>query len=42
MKYESGKGNKMSIRNKVTNKVTNTVGNRVLNIEEIKEKVIYQ
>lgn len=32
----------MSIRNKMTNKVTNTVGNRVLNIEEIKEKVIYQ
>ena len=30
----------MGIRSKLTNNITNKVGNSLLNIEEIKEKVI--
>ena len=32
----------MGIRSKLTNNITNKVGNSLLNIEEIKEKVICQ
>ncbi|CQD30790.1 hypothetical protein SCAPIOD110050 [Staphylococcus capitis] len=31
----------MGIRSKFTNDITNKVGNELLNIEEIKEKIIY-
>lgn len=31
----------MSFTNKITNDVTSKIGNKVLNIEEIKEKVIF-
>ena len=32
----------MSFKNKITNNVTQKVGNKVLNIEDIKIKAIYQ
>lgn len=31
----------LGIRSKFTNDITNKVGNELLNIEEIKEKIIY-